>query len=122
MCFIATSDAHGVCDSTLRAGPPGFVRVIDEAVTGSGAARDDLKFLAITHMKPSFHRELLRALGLREDQSIYLEEYGHIQSVDQALALKLAQERGLLHDGDLVVLAGAGTGYTWSATAVRWGE
>lgn len=34
----------------------------------------------------------------------------------------LAQERGLLRDGDLVVLAGAGTGYTWSATAIRWGE
>jgi hypothetical protein len=52
---------------------------------------------------------------------VYLEDYGHIQSVDQALALKLAQERGLLHDGDLIVLAGAGTGYTWSATALRWG-
>jgi predicted pyridoxine 5'-phosphate oxidase superfamily flavin-nucleotide-binding protein len=29
MCFIATSDAHGECDSSFRAGPPGFVRVID---------------------------------------------------------------------------------------------
>ena len=30
MAFIATSDAHGECDSSFRAGPPGFVRVIDE--------------------------------------------------------------------------------------------
>jgi len=30
MCFIATSDAHGECDNSFRAGPPGFVRVIDE--------------------------------------------------------------------------------------------
>src|SRR4051812_42985406 len=30
MAFIATADAHGECDSTFRAGPPGFVRVIDE--------------------------------------------------------------------------------------------
>ena len=28
--FIATSDAHGECDTSFRAGPPGFVRVIDE--------------------------------------------------------------------------------------------
>jgi predicted pyridoxine 5'-phosphate oxidase superfamily flavin-nucleotide-binding protein len=28
--FLATSDAHGACDSTLRAGPPGFVVVLDE--------------------------------------------------------------------------------------------
>jgi hypothetical protein len=30
MAFIATADAHGDCDSTFRAGPPGFVRVLDE--------------------------------------------------------------------------------------------
>ncbi|MCW0213529.1 MAG: pyridoxamine 5'-phosphate oxidase family protein [Pseudonocardia sp.] len=30
MIFIATADANGECDSSLRAGPPGFVRVLDE--------------------------------------------------------------------------------------------
>lgn len=30
MAFVATADAHGECDSTLRAGPPGFVRVLDD--------------------------------------------------------------------------------------------
>ena len=30
MAFIATSDAHGDCDSSFRAGPPGFIRVLDE--------------------------------------------------------------------------------------------
>ncbi|WP_199896655.1 pyridoxamine 5'-phosphate oxidase family protein [Streptomyces niger] len=30
MFFLATSDRHGECDSTFRAGPPGFVRVLDE--------------------------------------------------------------------------------------------
>jgi uncharacterized protein len=28
--FVATSDASGACDSTLRAGPPGFVAVLDD--------------------------------------------------------------------------------------------
>jgi predicted pyridoxine 5'-phosphate oxidase superfamily flavin-nucleotide-binding protein len=28
--FVATADRHGECDSSLRAGPPGFVRVLDE--------------------------------------------------------------------------------------------
>ncbi len=101
---------------------PNFVQVIDQAVERSGHARAQIAFLALTHMKPSFHHGLLQALGLRDDQAIYLDEYGHIQSVDQQLALFLAQKRGLLKDGDLVVLAGAGTGYTWAATAVRWGQ
>ncbi|MGW5308398.1 pyridoxamine 5'-phosphate oxidase family protein [Nocardia thailandica] len=30
MAFIATADAHGECDSSFRAGPPGFLHVIDE--------------------------------------------------------------------------------------------
>lgn len=30
MVFVATSDSYGECDCTLRAGPPGFVRVVDE--------------------------------------------------------------------------------------------
>ncbi|HET9258207.1 MAG TPA: pyridoxamine 5'-phosphate oxidase family protein [Pseudonocardiaceae bacterium] len=30
MMFVATSDARGECDATLRAGPPGFVRVLDD--------------------------------------------------------------------------------------------
>jgi predicted pyridoxine 5'-phosphate oxidase superfamily flavin-nucleotide-binding protein len=30
MVFVATADRHGECDSSLRAGPPGFVQVLDE--------------------------------------------------------------------------------------------
>jgi predicted pyridoxine 5'-phosphate oxidase superfamily flavin-nucleotide-binding protein len=30
MVFVATSDAGGECDSSLRAGPPGFLRVLDD--------------------------------------------------------------------------------------------
>lgn len=30
MMFVATADASGACDSTFRAGPPGFVRVLDD--------------------------------------------------------------------------------------------
>ncbi|GAA4596904.1 putative pyridoxine 5'-phosphate oxidase superfamily flavin-nucleotide-binding protein [Actinoplanes octamycinicus] len=30
MMFLATADPSGGCDSTFRAGPPGFVRVLDE--------------------------------------------------------------------------------------------
>lgn len=98
-----------------------FVEVITEAITESGYTLDDLRFLGITHMKRSFYREILSAVGLTPEQSVYLEHYGHIQSVDQALALSLGLEQGKIRPGDLIVLAGAGTGYTWSASAIRWG-
>lgn len=98
-----------------------FVRVIREALEQDGSTLADIKFLGITHMKRSFYLEILRAIGLNEDQSVYLEDYGHIQSVDQVLTLQLGLQQGKIKPGDLVVLAGAGVGYTWSAVAVRWG-
>jgi 3-oxoacyl-[acyl-carrier-protein] synthase-3 len=100
---------------------PNFVRVIREAVEKSGYKLEDVRFLGITHMKKSFYKEILAAVGLTEEQSVYLDHYGHVQSVDQVLALQLGVEQGKIKPGDLIVLAGAGTGYTWSAIAVRWG-
>ncbi|MCC6802054.1 MAG: 3-oxoacyl-ACP synthase [Anaerolineae bacterium] len=100
---------------------PNFVRVITEAVEQSGAALADVRFLGITHMKRSFYLQILESVGLMPEQSVYLEDYGHVQSVDQALAIELGVAQGRIKPGDLIVLAGAGTGYTWSAIAVRWG-
>lgn len=100
---------------------PNFIRVITEAVEQSGARLGDVRFLGITHMKRSFYLQILETLGLTPEQSVYLEDYGHVQSVDQVLALELGLAQGKIREGDLIVLAGAGTGYTWSAIAVRWG-
>jgi len=101
---------------------PNFVRVIREAAEQSGASLTDVRFLGITHMKRSFYLEILSMIGLTPDRSVYLDHYGHVQSVDQVLAIELGLAQGKIADGDLIVLAGAGTGYTWSAAAVRWGE
>ncbi len=111
----------------LKAGLDGiseahFVRVVREAVASSGHTQADIAFLAINHMKPSMHRRILAELGLREEQSLYLADYGHIGAPDQVLALELAAAEGRLRDGDLVVLASAGLGFTWGATALRWGR
>jgi 3-oxoacyl-[acyl-carrier-protein] synthase-3 len=98
-----------------------FVRVVRQAVEISGARPEEIAFLALNHMKPSMHRHLLNTLGLTPEQSVYLEDYGHIGAPDQVLALELAEYAGKLHTGDLIVLASAGLGFTWGATAVRWG-
>lgn len=100
---------------------PNFLTVIREAVERSGHPLSDIGFLALTHMKRSFHREILEELGLREEQSFYLEGCGHVQAADQIIALERGLACGRVRDGDLIVLAGAGTGYTWAATALRWG-
>jgi len=98
-----------------------FMGVIRKAVAKSGCRMSDIRFLAATHMKRSIHRQILKDLGLTEEQSFYLEDFGHVQSADQYIALKEGERLGRLHPGDLAVLVAAGIGYTWGATVVRWG-
>lgn len=100
---------------------PNFLKVIAQACERSGYTTRDIAFLGITHMKPSIHQAILGALDLPEKCSVYLKNHGHIQAGDQLIALWEAEQKGLLKNGDLVVLCGAGTGYTWSATCLQWG-
>jgi 3-oxoacyl-[acyl-carrier-protein] synthase-3 len=100
-----------------------YLAVADDGLDRSGYDRDDLDFVAVTHMKRSFHDRLLDELGVDgPTASYYLDEYGHVQSVDQALAVEeaLAADPPRLADGDVVLFLAAGTGYTWAATVLDW--
>ncbi|MCB9540799.1 MAG: 3-oxoacyl-ACP synthase [Myxococcales bacterium] len=96
-----------------------FMRVIREAVSRSDATTID--YLALLHMKRSAHAATLGELGLTEDQSFYLEDFGHIGQFDPILSIEKGIEAGRLSAGDLVVMASAGVSYAWGAQAIRWG-
>lgn len=98
-----------------------WMHCIDEALRKSGMTRKDIGFLDILHIKRSGHLGMLKDLGLTEDQSLYLENYGHVGQVDQILSLKLALEQGKVKDGTVVAMIAAGIGYTWAANIIKWG-
>jgi 3-oxoacyl-[acyl-carrier-protein] synthase-3 len=99
-----------------------FVRVIKESVRKSGYSVEDINYVALLHLIPSFRRQILGELGLNEDEhSSSLDEYGHLQSTDWVLSLDLGVRQGKIRDGNLVVAVGAGTGFSWGATAIKWG-
>lgn len=99
-----------------------FYFVIDNALQKSNLTRNDISYLAILHFKRSAHLEVLKELGLREDQTTYLEKYGHMGQNDQVFSIKEGLLTGKIKDGDIVVLVGAGVGWTWNAAVVRWGS
>jgi len=99
-----------------------FLDVADTALDRSGYDREAVEFAAITHMKRSFHAYLCDELGLGERDSYYLDDYGHVQSVDQALATDVARARGWIEAGDVLLYLAAGTGYTWAATVLEWAD
>lgn len=98
-----------------------FVGVVKDSVKDSGYTMDDVDYIAILHMKYSAHKFMLDQLGLSEEQSIYLDEYGHIGQNDQIISLELALEEGKVKPGDVVVFVSAGIGYAWNALTIKWG-
>jgi len=121
---LHTLDVRDPDDMKARLAPvslPNYLEVADDALERSGYDRSDLAFVALTHMKRSFHERVVEELGLeRGADDYYLDEYGHMQSVDQVIAVEEGRQRGRLDGGDVVLFLAAGTGYTWSATALEW--
>ncbi len=100
---------------------PNWYHCIDEALRKSGKTRADIDFLDILHIKRSGHKGMLADLGLTEDKSLYLENYGHIGQIDQILSLELALKEGKVKEGSTVCMIAAGIGYTWAANIIQWG-
>jgi len=100
---------------------PNFVAVARGAVERSGARLADVSYLCGIHMKRSMHEAIVEALGVAPSRAAYLDDTGHMSGVDPLLGLDRAARAGEIGDGDLVLLLAAGTGYTWAATAIRWG-
>lgn len=99
-----------------------FITCIEKALEKSGYHKKDIDYIAMLHMKKSAHLYVLDRLGVSQDKSIYLEDYGHIGQIDQILSLQLAEQQGKLSKGDIVVLVSAGIGYAWGANIVKWGD
>jgi 3-oxoacyl-[acyl-carrier-protein] synthase III len=120
--FLDVLDPEGMKLRLEQKSMENFLRVIKDSVQKSGYSVSEIDYLGILHMKRSAHEYVLTELGLSLDQSIYLEEYGHIGQIDQILSLELALEQGKIKNGDLVVLVSAGIGYAWGASTIRWGK
>lgn len=95
---------------------------IDKAFEKSGISKDELGYLDVLHFKYSQHKAMVESLGLTEEQSIYLSNYGHMGQVDQILSLHLALEQGKVKDGTVISMIAAGIGYAWAANVIKWGE
>ena len=100
---------------------PNFYAVIRESLQDSGLSQEDIDYLAILHFKRSAHDAVLAELGLSDEQTTYLDEYGHLGQNDQILSIELGLQKGAIKDGSIIVMVGAGLGFVWASTVVKWG-
>ena len=120
--FLDVENPSGMKDVLDRVSLKNFVAAAEGALARSGATLADVGYLCGIHMKPSMHGALVEALGLDPARAAYLDDTGHMSGVDPLLELDRAARAGELRKGELVLLLAAGTGYTWAASVVRWGE
>jgi 3-oxoacyl-[acyl-carrier-protein] synthase-3 len=114
-------DAQKMKDRLNEVSMKNWYACIDESLRKGNKTRADIGYLAILHFKKSAHLALLKDLGLREDQSIYLDRYGHLGQIDQILSLHLGLQSGKIKAGTHVVTLAAGIGYVWAANLIQWG-
>lgn len=100
---------------------PNWMKCIDLAFKKSSISKEDLGYLAILHFKKSMHLQMLQELGLTEEQSTYLSDFGHMGQIDQILSLQLGLESKKIIDGTVISMIAAGIGYAWAANVIQWG-
>lgn len=114
-------DAERMKNRLNEVSMPNWFKCIDKSLEQAKLTRSDITYLNILHIKRSGHLAMLKELNLTEEQSIYLEDYGHLGQVDQILSLHLALEQGKVKDGTVMAMLAAGIGYVWAANIIRWG-
>jgi predicted pyridoxine 5'-phosphate oxidase superfamily flavin-nucleotide-binding protein len=98
MVFVATSDGRGECDSSLRAGPPGFVRVLDDRTVAYPEYRGNGVHASLGNISENAHVGLLMVdfvedlIGLHVNGVARIVEDAEFRAVHPALPVDA--ERG----------------------------
>lgn len=98
-----------------------YSKVIKRSLEKSGYSIQDIDFLLTNQVKQSLSKQILRSLGLEDNQTfISLPEYGHLGAVDTLFGLAKIIEERKIKPGNLVVLASSAAGFSWAALTVKY--
>lgn len=97
-----------------------FAALTGEVLKLVGKDLADVAYLLVNQNDRTVQERLLDRLDLPPERSVFNHtRYGHMGSSDTMIALRGLVDDGALADGDLVLLATSGAGFSWSVTALR---
>tara|TARA_B100000686_G_scaffold354666_1_gene466260 strand:+ start:27787 stop:28794 length:1008 start_codon:yes stop_codon:yes gene_type:complete len=98
-----------------------FSEVINAGLEHNNLEVEDISLLIPHQANLRISQFIQRKFGLREGQ-VYnnIMRYGNTTAASIPIALTEAWEEGKLKDGDLIVLAAFGAGFTWGSNIIRW--
>ncbi|OAH09771.1 pyridoxamine 5'-phosphate oxidase family protein [Streptomyces jeddahensis] len=82
MFFLATSDAHGECDSTFRAGPQGFLQVLGERLLAYPEYRGNGVMASLGNIRENPHVGILMIDFLRDRIGLHVNGTARLVSDD----------------------------------------
>ncbi|MFJ8667634.1 pyridoxamine 5'-phosphate oxidase family protein [Streptomyces sp. NPDC093600] len=82
MFFLATADRHGECDNTFRAGPPGFLQVLDELTVAYPEYRGNGVLASIGNIEENPHVGILMVDFLRDRIGLHINGRARIVADD----------------------------------------
>ncbi len=93
MAFVATSDAQGECDCTFRAGPPGFIQVVDERTIAYPEYRGNGVMASLGNIMENAHIGVLMVDFFEDLVGL------HVNGRARIVTPGMAKEFGLIDDG-----------------------
>jgi predicted pyridoxine 5'-phosphate oxidase superfamily flavin-nucleotide-binding protein len=82
MVFVATSDAEGDCDASLRAGAPGFLRVLDERTLAYPEYRGNGVMASLGNLCENPHIGLLMIDFVEDLIGLHVNGHAHVLDND----------------------------------------
>src|SRR5690606_21751680 len=98
-----------------------FSEVIMEGLQANNLTPGDIDMLIPHQANLRISQFIQKKFGLSDDQVFNnIMKYGNTTAASIPIALTEAWEAGKVKEGDLVVLAAFGSGFTWASAIIKW--
>ncbi|WP_303317341.1 beta-ketoacyl-ACP synthase III [Flavivirga abyssicola] len=98
-----------------------FSEVIMEGLLKNGLEKEDIDMLIPHQANLRIAQFIQKKFALRDDQVFNnIMTYGNTTAASVIIALTEAWEEGKIKEGDHVVLAAFGSGFTWGSAIIKW--
>ena len=98
-----------------------FPEVINEALEANNLTSENIDLLIPHQANLRITQMVQKRLSLRNEQVFSnIHKYGNTTAATIPIALAEAFNEGKIKDGDLLVLAAFGSGFTWASAIMKW--
>lgn len=98
-----------------------FTEVINEALQTNNLQVSDIDLLIPHQANLRISQFIQKKFDLNDDQVFNnIQKYGNTTAASIPIALTEAWEQGKIKEGDNIVLAAFGSGFTWASAIIKW--